>query len=116
MEKNKCAGLVYRPEIRTSFPCSYNGKVQRNGKHYCGIHDPVAIAAKDKARLEEWEKEWAESDAESEINKTLSPDTARELIEAADTVIASIDFYHTGVEDAFLKLEAAIKKSREEMG
>ncbi len=32
------------------WPCRNRGKVERNGKFYCGVHDPVAVAEKRAAR------------------------------------------------------------------
>jgi hypothetical protein len=37
--------------------CSRRSKVERNGKHYCGIHDPVRVAEKDAARKAKWDAE-----------------------------------------------------------
>lgn len=40
--------------------CTRSAKVERDGKWYCGQHDPVAIEAKDKARREKRDREWEE--------------------------------------------------------
>ncbi len=44
-EKHKCRETIYDRDLRgVAFPCPAAGKIERDGKWYCGIHDPVAIA------------------------------------------------------------------------
>jgi uncharacterized Zn finger protein (UPF0148 family) len=45
--------------------CSNNAKYERDGKWYCGTHDPVAIKARDDARNEKWRIERAENKAQA---------------------------------------------------
>jgi hypothetical protein len=40
-------------------PCSKPVVKEVEGKCYCKIHDPEYVAAKNKARQEKWDKEWA---------------------------------------------------------
>ena len=37
--------------------CQRSGKVQRDGKWYCGTHDPERIAAKQRKKREQWKSE-----------------------------------------------------------
>ncbi len=56
---SKCSAKVYNsfgPGHR--WPCSYQAKVQREGKGYCGIHDPVKKAARDAERHTRWAAEF----------------------------------------------------------
>ncbi len=39
-------------------PCIKSAKYERDGKWYCGTHDPVAIKAKRDARNSEWKREF----------------------------------------------------------
>lgn len=41
------------------YPCGNSAKVERDGKHYCNMHDPVRVAEKYKARAEENERQMA---------------------------------------------------------
>jgi uncharacterized Zn finger protein (UPF0148 family) len=45
--------------------CSKTAKYERDGKWYCGTHDPVAVKAKDDARHDKRRIEWAEKKAQA---------------------------------------------------
>ena len=60
--------------------CSMKSKVERNGKHYCGRHDPVAVEDKRKKQNAKWEAEFS---AEKEARKTAAAEHA-ELKRRAD--------------------------------
>jgi len=45
-------------------PCGKRGKVERGGKWYCGTHDPVRRAEKQKARDAEWQRQNEEREAQ----------------------------------------------------
>ena len=47
--------------------CAKAGKVERDGKWYCGIHDLVAKAERDKARYEQWKVQQRARDADSRL-------------------------------------------------
>ena len=53
MEKQRCCNTkwTYGGYRRT---CTKTAKVERDGKWYCGIHDPVARAEKAAARHANW--------------------------------------------------------------
>jgi uncharacterized Zn finger protein (UPF0148 family) len=51
----------YRPA-----PCGNRAKVERNGKFYCGIHDPVAVRAKRDARNAKWDAQREASERQYE--------------------------------------------------
>lgn len=44
----------------TFHQCSRTGSIEREGKWYCKIHDPIAKAERDKARRDKWGKEWTD--------------------------------------------------------
>lgn len=52
-----CSAKVYDRNCLTSRTCCLRGKVERDGKLYCGIHDPVAVAEK----REEIGKKWRDN-------------------------------------------------------
>jgi len=46
-----------------SHQCLNKPKVEREGKLYCGVHDPVRLKKLYDEKHKEWEKEWAETEA-----------------------------------------------------
>lgn len=63
--KNQCVQYVCSDNLMVH-PCGATGKVQIEGRWYCGTHDPVRRAAKEKARQEERSRRWAEADERRE--------------------------------------------------
>ena len=51
---HKCCTRVFSGGLYTGILCGRNAKFERDGKHFCGTHDPVARAAKDEARINFW--------------------------------------------------------------
>ncbi len=80
-EQHKCCAHKWSGWHRIQ--CSKNGKIEREGKYYCGIHDPVAIEAKSKARNAKWNAEWrAKADTQAAAatkQKELERNAARYL-------------------------------------
>jgi hypothetical protein len=68
-EKHKCCGSVWPAGAYRSYPCHHNAKVERDGKWYCGTHDPVAIKEKQ-------DKKKAESDARWKASQKLQAEAA----------------------------------------
>ncbi len=63
-ESAKCCATVF--SHYTSNPCGRKAKITENGKHYCGIHDPLKDRIKRKRRAEEreaWRAKWNAADA-----------------------------------------------------
>jgi hypothetical protein len=56
----KCVKGVNRGDGRWSrySPCGRNASVERDGKHYCKMHDPVARREKWDAKMEALNKKW----------------------------------------------------------
>lgn len=50
-ERRRCEGTPWGKWARNNIACVKVGKVERDGKWYCGYCDPVAQAAKDRARI-----------------------------------------------------------------
>lgn len=57
-EKHTCTTLVYSSWSIRWGGCGKPAKVERNGRWYCGIHDPVKLAAKRAERDAKYER-WA---------------------------------------------------------
>lgn len=54
--KQKCCAKIYSNYGNSS--CQKNAKVERSGKHYCGIHDPERLKERREAKTEKWRAEW----------------------------------------------------------
>lgn len=55
----RCCKTVYPNERYGSFhghQCSNKGVIERNGKLYCTIHDPVRVDKQDKERQKKWDE------------------------------------------------------------
>ena len=78
-------------------PCRNIGKVERDGKWYCGIHDPAAVKKKQDARNAAYEagrKEWqAGIDAQVKARNELARRAAcfDDLLEALKGVLRVAD-------------------------
>jgi uncharacterized Zn finger protein (UPF0148 family) len=59
-EAKKCCATVYPRETFGAFHgyrCTKNAKVERDGKSYCGTHDPEVLKARDEKRRQKWEED-----------------------------------------------------------
>lgn len=69
MEKQKCAGRVYR--FGRSNACTRNGSLEHNGSMWCKTHHPPTI----KANADEKAAKWAaERKQRAEIARTVNID------------------------------------------
>lgn len=94
-QTKQCCKTVFSGHWPTQ--CRSLAKVEREGKHYCGKHDPVAVDAREKARNEKWR---AKFDAEQAAHKaamaekeekTRRADCYPDLLEALRAVISVAD-------------------------
>ena len=54
-QSGMCSERVYREgDPWHSHPCAKKGTVERNGKPYCGVHDPQKVAARQATRNAEY--------------------------------------------------------------
>lgn len=56
-EKHKCCATV-QGEYSHSYTCGRAAKHEREGKWYCGTHDPVAVKARRDASAAKWQEQW----------------------------------------------------------
>lgn len=102
MNTPKCCARIWNDQWLKYRTCSRNAKVDRDGKHYCGMHDPVYQA---KAR-EEREARWqAEMDERARLHRLHS--AAPDLLEALEEAVA---YPTTG--NWYEKAAAAIAKAK----
>lgn len=57
--ETRCCATVYDHSMNFPRPkqCKRNAMVERDGKPYCGTHDPVSKQSRDEARSAQWKKE-----------------------------------------------------------
>ena len=128
MTPTKCCERVWS---KTTFPklspCSFTAKVERDGKPYCKIHDPVFIASKREKMLEKVDREIAESMARHEIDKKrfeayaatygqgIAPAAVAGLLEALEKCAKALDSgFRKNMRDASETARAALAKARGE--
>lgn len=80
---NTCCKKIY--DNYGSYTCGKKAKFERDNKHYCGTHDPVAVAAKVKARNDKWK---ADIHAMTEKRKAAAEVTRR--AECYDDLLESL--------------------------
>lgn len=83
--KPKCSQRI-RPRgagmaFSSGHTCDRNGAIQRDGKWYCGQHDPEAVAARNKALNAKWEAKWAAQEAAEKHSQSI--ERARDKVIAA---------------------------------
>ncbi len=86
----QCSFTVYTGDTFRGHQCGHKGKVERDGKWYCGIHDPVAVAKRDKEREDKWQRHRNEQEVRwnrQEVRRQAS----RDLIEAAKEFCARVE-------------------------
>lgn len=62
-QTEKCSAQVTPSDWGQTYQCTRNWKVQRHGKKFCTIHDPVRIEEKIQQREAKWRKERKEDNA-----------------------------------------------------
>lgn len=93
---------------RHSTPCGRPGKVEVDGKHYCGIHDPVKRRVKQDQRA-------AERNAASErrMARYRLECAAPLMLEALESLVACIsETRGPAAHDALIKAHAAIAAAK----
>ncbi len=79
IDKKKCCARIYAG--LNGYQCRNNATIDRFGKVYCRIHDPVRIKEKIEARNKKWDKEFADKEAKQlaaeEKQQALERDAAR---------------------------------------
>ena len=88
MTQNVCEGQVWTG-LRY-YPCNNIGRQEHDGKWYCKRHHPPTVAAKEAARKEKWEADWAEQKRAMEEARAAREETQRRA-DAYDGLVAQRD-------------------------
>lgn len=93
-DRPMCCERTYDPDGSIGCrhkPCKARAKVERDGKHYCGRHDPEARRAKNEEKRKQWKEEAAEHRKAAERRaleilacRGLSDDELRAMIAARE--------------------------------
>lgn len=120
--KYTCCGRISLGAFYGSKLCGKTAKFDRDGKHYCGTHDPVTIAEKDAIKNAAWKAKYEAIHAARDAAKAKQAEIERradcytELLEAlqrlvlnanGDAVTGYFDVPVTNIEAA----KAAITKA-----
>lgn len=76
-EKHQCCGQIFNNYHYHQ--CFNKGKVERDGKWFCGIHDPVKIAERDAVKRKQWDDERAERFRQRNLEERQQECTAKIL-------------------------------------
>ena len=103
--KQSCSEKVFRDWHY--YQCQKTATVERDGRHYCGTHDPVAVKAKDEARSEKYRREREEAAAKHRLESA-----APELLEALQLFIQHDEIDHNDGVAMMLKYAEALEAGR----
>lgn len=93
--KPTCCKLMWRGLGYNSRPCGKPSKIEVDGKHYCGIHNPVAKAEKNAKKQAEQTAKYEASAASQAAAKAKQAELERraacydELLEALQRLITN---------------------------
>lgn len=68
-----------------TYACGKTAKVEREGKWYCGTHDPVAVSARQAKRDQARDEKWAERTRTWKLEQA-----APDLLEAAQLAVGAL--------------------------
>lgn len=93
MEKQRCCNTkwTYGGYRRA---CTKTAKVERDGKWYCGVHDPVARAEKAEARLEQWRTK-AQADIKARAEKESAAAEQKRRADLYDELVEALKEMHS---------------------
>ena len=60
----KCSKRIHKGW--SAYTCSKNAKVERDGRLYCGTHDPIKVAERRVKQKAKWDEKWAAQKKASE--------------------------------------------------
>jgi glutathione S-transferase len=107
----QCSARVWNGMSRST--CSRNAKVERNGLHYCGLHDPVRVKEKNDKRNAKWQEEWNAREERIAANKAAREATEKKIA-AFDELLEAVKYLLDGGDitaEGIAKCRAAIAKA-----
>lgn len=95
------SGFTFRGSL-----CSKKAKVERDGKWFCGTHDPIKIAERRSKR----DAKWAEQSKRDNARRQLQC-AASDLLAAAKMALACAQSLDQDMTDAYAALKNAVAKA-----
>ena len=95
---------------RHTYACGKTAKVERDGKWYCGIHDPVRVAAKRAERDAEYARKCTERSAKWSMERA-APDLLAALKAVVHRTELGTALFHKLTEENAEQALAAIAKA-----
>lgn len=116
----RCCTRVHSGGYVRGRQCAKAAKIIRDGKPYCGMHDPVAIKARKDKRNEGWEERWAANRAARDAIFAANAERDRraecfdDLLEALAEIVGYAGGAETALDDEYVmeRVHAAIAKAR----
>lgn len=102
-----CQGDVWSQDSFRSHKCGNKGKVEHDGKWYCGVHDPQKAIDRHEKQMKEWESEQkAREDKKRETAKAVK--TLRDFLNDKDIMMGSLTKDRTRALEALSLLEGRV--------
>lgn len=117
MNAKKCSERVF--EGFHSHQCSKSGKIERDGKWYCGTHDPVRIKEKREERDRKWSEKFRaqrsarEQREKDEAEQKRRSDLFPELLEALEKLLGMFESEIHNEYDGTSALESRLAEADE---
>lgn len=89
---HKCCGKLASNSWGKCFPCSRAGKIEREGKWYCGQHDPVKVAKQRAAEDAKDEQQFLEKMAKRRLESAAPALLDAAIMERDYNAMSSDDF------------------------
>ena len=94
-EKHTCCGASWAKGSYRPKTCGKTAKFERDGKWYCGTHDPVAIEAKRVKQNAEFQAKWDARTAAQEAAEAKRKETQRRA-NCFDELVDALKHYANG--------------------
>ena len=115
MSAHKCEESVRVPGRWPRFnPCGKSAKVENNGKWYCGIHSPDAVAARRAKSDAKWQANRAAMQAQSDLEaeRKRRAECYPDLLAACEAALEAMLRNDFGTITLAPQLRAAIAKAK----
>jgi hypothetical protein len=66
-EVKRCCERVFSSGTMHSRQCAHTAKINRGGRDYCTLHDPVRVEAAAEARRAAWAREWDDANKQGRL-------------------------------------------------
>ena len=117
MSAIRCSEMIYGRGYRHQ--CSKSGKIERDGRWYCGTHDPVRIKEKQQERDRKWSERFraqrsaSEQREKDEAEQKRRADLFPELLEHLEKLLGMFESEIHNEYDGTSALESRLAEADE---